>query len=505
MNMLMELFNTDHKLSYTDEQIRIINKVVFGKSLIINAYAGTGKTTTLIGISENFKGKKLYLAYNKKISDEAKKKFKNNTQIFTTHSLAHKHVKKVLNLDTRDLGNITTYSLMEKLNLKYEIAFLSNYLFRTLLQTPYKGIEDENFINYISRDNYFIYEVLPDYIIKRYGYWYFKDIIQNQEKVSNLIRNICHNYSTYVKDIDEMIIKNELAMPHDYYLKKFYEMLSEQEINLKYDLVMIDEAQDSNELTLAIIEKISKNKVKVLVGDKYQQIYGFRGADNIMEKAQNCEREYLTYSFRFGKNIADRLNQIVKKYLNEDINIKGLGGERSNEKVAIIARTNSALIPHGIENSAFSISRSVEDIFFVPMQVYYFVNGMYEKIDNRFSFWKNINGLVELEELARSIKDKETINAIKMYNRYGKGLLKIKNEFANKVKKDANLELTTAHSSKGLEYDTVIIESDFEDFEVMKREIRNEFDKKAYREEINLYYVAVSRAIKKCIDKTVNI
>lgn len=504
MLFLLSEVDGSSKTNYTDEQLRIIRKAVSGKSLVINAYAGTGKTTTLIGISENFKFKKLYIAYNRKIAEEAKNKFKSGTHVYTTHSLAYKHLKKVLRLDGVSLGNITTYSIMEKLSLNYERALVAHYLFKTLMQTPYSSIRDEGFISYISKDPYFVYEILLDYIIKRYGYGQFKEIASSQDRINTVVRNICISHETYVNDIDDLVATNQIPMPHDYYLKKFYEMFKSGDIKLNYDMIMIDEAQDSNELTLALIELIGKNKTKIIVGDKYQQIYGFRGADNIMEKVKDCEWEALTYSFRFGKEIADRLNNVIFKYLGEKINIRGMGGSKTNGKTAIIARTNSSLIPHGIEQESFSISRSIDDIFFVPMQVYYFAQGMYDKIDNRFSFWKNMNSIIELEELARSIKDKETLNAIRIYNRYGKGIVKIKNEFANKVKKDAQLELTTAHSAKGLEYENVVIEDDFDDLSSMKNEIRNELDQKIYREEVNLYYVAISRTIKNCLDRSIN-
>jgi hypothetical protein len=51
---------------------------------------------------------------------------------------------------------------------------------------------------------------------------------------------------------------------------------------MEHDFIMLDEAQDTN---AAVIYALSKQSGKtVYVGDKYQQIYGFRGAFNAMER-----------------------------------------------------------------------------------------------------------------------------------------------------------------------------------------------------------------------------
>ncbi len=57
--------------TYTDEQISVI-EADFEEILVVNAFAGTGKTYTLIGFSKLRSNKKiLYLAYNKSIRKEA--------------------------------------------------------------------------------------------------------------------------------------------------------------------------------------------------------------------------------------------------------------------------------------------------------------------------------------------------------------------------------------------------------------------------------------------------
>ena len=59
----------------TDEQLSALTMAMTGDSFKIVAYAGAGKTTTLKLISENLRGRGLYLAFNKSIANEAQGKF----------------------------------------------------------------------------------------------------------------------------------------------------------------------------------------------------------------------------------------------------------------------------------------------------------------------------------------------------------------------------------------------------------------------------------------------
>ncbi|EHP6639173.1 AAA family ATPase, partial [Salmonella enterica subsp. enterica serovar Schwarzengrund] len=60
-----------------------------GNHLVVNAFAGTGKTSTLVNYAEaNPESKMLYLAYNRAVRDEAERKFPYNVECKTSHQLA---------------------------------------------------------------------------------------------------------------------------------------------------------------------------------------------------------------------------------------------------------------------------------------------------------------------------------------------------------------------------------------------------------------------------------
>ena len=61
-----------------------------GSLLVVRAYAGTGKTTTLVKYAHNnLNSRILYIAYNRGIRDEAREKFPANVDCKTSHQLAY--------------------------------------------------------------------------------------------------------------------------------------------------------------------------------------------------------------------------------------------------------------------------------------------------------------------------------------------------------------------------------------------------------------------------------
>jgi superfamily I DNA/RNA helicase len=69
---------------------------------------------------------------------------------------------------------------------------------------------------------------------------------------------------------------------HSLYFKEFEQRFNYFKLKDKYDVVLLDEAQDSNMVTLSVFNQF--NAKRVMVGDSHQKIYGFRGAIDAMEK-----------------------------------------------------------------------------------------------------------------------------------------------------------------------------------------------------------------------------
>lgn len=82
-------------MNFTKEQLDIINNIS-EYNIIVNAVAGSGKTTTSIGIAQKYKNKKvLLLVYNNRLRHETLEKCKNkklnNIVVHTYHSFCHNY------------------------------------------------------------------------------------------------------------------------------------------------------------------------------------------------------------------------------------------------------------------------------------------------------------------------------------------------------------------------------------------------------------------------------
>jgi len=123
----------------------------------------------------------------------------------------------------------------------------------------------------------------------------------------------------------------------------------------KYNLVVVDEAQDMNATQLLIAQGVAKGRI-VVVGDDRQAIYAFRGADsNSLDRLKdelNAKEFGLTETFRCGKAIVATAQELVPDFVANDANAEGeireLGYEALAEEAEvgdfILSRTNAPLV-----------------------------------------------------------------------------------------------------------------------------------------------------------------
>ena len=136
----------------TEEQRRIVATEV-GKQdlLVLNAYAGTGKTTTLEMYARAWPAKRfLYLCFNSDAALRAKKRFPKNTECRTTHSLAFQQRGFVYERLGK-LGQPRPLDLMRQfhLNAPYLAVFvletLQNYFYSADTQILSRHLPQFNF------------------------------------------------------------------------------------------------------------------------------------------------------------------------------------------------------------------------------------------------------------------------------------------------------------------------------------------------------------------------
>lgn len=451
----------------TSEQKEIVNcNVPF---LAIKAFAGTGKTTTLVEFAKKRPDKKfVYLAFNTSVVSHAKGIFPKNVEVVTAHSLAYRYI-----------GRKYSHKLKSKVRVQDIREFLA-----------LKNNREGNLIGKI------ILELLTNYF-----YSCYKNVRDafDYSTVYPIDQETLINYAEIIWEVmkDE---SNDFPITHDVYLK-MYQLYGPK---LNKDYILFDEAQDANPAIVDIVYKQMDFGINVVfVGDEHQAIYGFRGAKNTLRKVNPDKILYLTESFRFGKEIANVVNSILKLGKKEAKNIIGyrssdfFGEINPTQPFAIITRTNANLFLKACdlaekEKKIFFVGGYKSYQFYKIKDVEYLYNEKFNMI--RDEHIKSFKGFSEMMETSEEVDDKELIYLGKIVDRYkgkiSKVLKKIKETTVESIK-DADVILSTAHKSKGLEFDQVMLTNDFVRFIDNQNQL---LPFKMKEEEINILYVAASRA-----------
>jgi hypothetical protein len=148
------------------------------------------------------------------------------------------------------------------------------------------------------------------------------------KKISNLDIHTFHSY--YVNKYDKSCF-NDTALYN--FLNKVSEESKDSKDSTDYDIIVVDEAQDLNNIYFkAVVSIINKNKKECnicIIGDRKQSIYDYNGSDsryiiyadklfkNLQEQDKKWCRLVLSKTFRCSQNIckfiADNLNGPVIK------------------------------------------------------------------------------------------------------------------------------------------------------------------------------------------------
>ena len=293
-----------------------------------------------------------------------------------------------------------------------------------------------------------------------------------------------------------------LPFTHDMYLKRL-EMTGG--IGELADYIMIDEAQDSNGVTLSLARK--SGKPVIYIGDPKQSIYAFRGAVNAMATVDG-PRFPLSMSWRFGPDLAKLCNHIlsfsdeppavpIRGRPDRETRIEMYSG-RAPARSFILSRTNARLfegliaIPAG---TPFFIAGGFDTLANQLMSAYALSkNEQYKVTDpyvRGFSYWEDM-----VEEAIEDDPDaKKLVKIVKDYGDQIPAIIDRLRAHQRPHHQDAQVLLSTAHKAKGLEADSVVVLDDFPTpKELQARLLDDKLSQIDYEQEINLTYVAVSRA-----------
>lgn len=469
--------------------------------LVVEAAAGSGKSTTLIKCLDFIPNndKVLLTAFNTDIVNELKKKTSDrpNVEVRTLHGLGLLFIKKNIP-QASAIPEPFKYDSFIKNNIK-ELTSINTYTLRGREYFRYL----DNIKKFVDFGRYYLCQTVRDldFIEERYGI----DTIADEKEVALKVMEWGKNALETIDYTDMVWLPNVL------YLKP---------LGLLFDFIMVDECQDMNKAERELVLKCFKMGTRMMsVGDSSQMLYAFSGGDpesfNALKSIPNTKCLPLSISYRCGKSIVDFAKKIVPTIEAADNAVDGqvvknVPLDAVKDGDMILCRNNAPLVQiyneflklgkksfirgKDIGNNLKAIVKSTKqdelnadckaDGVFVRLYDDLFVsrNKLMEKfgIDaetamNSPQIQNKLDMINALEILAEGIKTSEEI------------IEKIDEIFPKRDKKDG-ISLSTIHKAKGLEANNVFIACDSL---MPSKSAKKDWE---IRQEYNLMYVAYTRA-----------
>lgn len=412
-------------------------------NLMINALAGTGKTTTLEMIERAVKAKPiLYMCFNKKIADDASKRMLSTTTVRTFNSLGHriwaKSCSMNLTLDPKKSHTI----LREIINETPRKA--SGPLWDSYWSVIH-GVALAKALGYVPTGKYPSARRLID--------------------ASALASRLEETPDDLTADLIDAVLTRSIAQAYkgriDYNDQVYMPALFGGTFP-RFPLVKVDEVQDLNPINHALLDKLVKHRL-IAVGDPFQSIYGFRGAMQSGMAALAAKFKttptHLSTSFRCPQAVVEAARWRVPHFnwIKEGGHVEGLNqldvADISDDS-AIICRNNSPLFrtAMGLLKLGRSVSVAGSDVG--PKLI-----GIMKKLGEPSMSTASLLAAIDdwlAEKLAReSTTATDLADCMRVFASFGSTLSTAISYAEHLFAQKGTIRLMTIHKSKGLEFETV--------------------------------------------------
>lgn len=445
------------KLVPTAEQQACVAMIAENKQLKIVAGAGCSKTTTLSMVAHATQCKSLYLAFNKAMVEEAKNKFPAWVTVKTTHGLAYSVFgSQIQHKLKRPAGRyVNVCGTGSEIARHYRIGPM-HFASGANITASGVGIAVKETVNRFEYSS--ALEITSEHVSYSPAIRLLKDSTFSKAEYDAIVVGYARLLWKERKDP-----KSQILATHDTYLKLY--QMSNPNLD-QYEVIYLDEAQDTNDCVLDIIQKV-KSKL-VFVGDPRQQIYGWRGSVNAMAKFQ-CAEATLSTSFRFGQAIADIANVVLSSTAPSKLQLKGWDKLNSiayrylpeEQQHTRLYRTNAALILDAVDflskGKSVCLEIDVRDFIKLVQSTIALYNDDLPNVKHDlivpFDDWSSLTEEAthvggELQRVVRMVTDGTAMRALRVLGDYQKPA-------------NPDITMTTAHKSKGREWRVVVLADDF--------------------------------------------
>ena len=477
-------------LNYSAEQIAIFNWFARGPHspqnlngtghAVVTAFAGTGKTTTIKAAFEHAPEKRiLYAVFNKRNQKEAEEKITDSrVEVKTLHSLGFSFIKRVWNnakpddnveFDRVEQAHFNVHKVQSPKIVTASIVRVIGFAKNTCIEITEKKLE----------------EIAEAQDIDLNGAIYWTKVAMGAIELAR------------ARDAQGRISFNDMVwLP-----------VAMGWVKQWFDLVCVDEAQDMNLPQLSMARAACKTGGRIIVvGDDNQAIYGFRGAVQngvaMMKATLRADTLTLSTTYRCPKAVVELAARIVPGYLAAPNAPQGEVSLINENKMiataatgdAILSRLNAPLMPLALQFLRNNIPARIEGRD-VGKQLIGMVRTFKAKSVEQFiekvNEWESKQ--IERLEKTRTPEKKmelvhDTAETLIALADSAKEMIDVENRILSLFQDTDStsqpaIVLSTVHKAKGLEWNRVFVLS--ETFRAGKT-----------REESNIYYVAVTRAMK---------
>ncbi|MFF5846142.1 UvrD-helicase domain-containing protein [Streptomyces massasporeus] len=428
----------------TLEQIHAVDTFRSGRHLVLQAGAGTGKTSTLCLLAAGTKRCGRYLAFNKDIARDAAARFPSTVQCRTAHAtafaaLGHRYANRL------NSPRQPAWRTGQALGIQCPIRIADHEISQRTLS--------HNVLRTVTRFCYSADGTLAHHHVPRLR---GLDLPADHGQFADVVLPFAAKAWADLQRPDHGVVRFE----HDHYLK----MWALTGPKIEADFLFLDEAQDTNPVLEQVFTAQREHAQLVMVGDSAQAIYGWRGATDVMT-GFDAEQLTLTRSFRFGARIADEANRWLAL---ADAPIRLTGTDTVPAEVGDIACPDAVLCRTNIGAMA-EVMRLLADRHRVALtrggqQLAALAHAARDLKDGRrtshpelvlFSSWGELQDYAAYDPAGRDLQP-----FVDLVDTHGPdAILTAVDELTDES--TADVTVSTAHKAKGREWHTVKIADDF--------------------------------------------
>ena len=404
-------------------------------SLRVLAFAGAGKTTALRLLAEADPSPALYLAYNKAAQLQARARFPAHVACRTVHSLAYRATRMFdqrhrleRRLAAREVAELLAIPALDGLRPAFW-AYCAIAAVRAFTHGAAREI-DAGHLPPLPRG------------------------ADRAEAVLAWARRLW---------ADDARPGGAVPLEHDAYLKLWH--LDGARLPPGAEVLYLDEAQDANPVTLAVLE--AQRRPTVWVGDPWQSVYRFRGSVDAMRMIAAPQR-HLSRSWRFGEELAGVARAILARTgeppavpLRGDPGIATtLGPVRP--PCAVLCRTNAGLFEAAVRGrDRIHVVGGLEPLARLVLGGWGLYLGEPAPEVPALARFRGWDELLEEAEEGRDPELRFLVRVVAQYGRALPGLVADLRRRAAPQPEAADRVLATAHKAKGLEWPEVRLAPDF--------------------------------------------